>query len=196
MKPVYQAPDGSIYDTKARQVYQAVDGSIFDVVQDCIHHERMLANKGEVVVDWLISGVTEEIATINSSNPVRAQSLAESAEMLKLLVSIKDTSGANRLSEFAREACLMVCDWQSEPENLEAVRLVLSLIDSLGNVSLSSLEKVFALIHMTYMRTEIINGEPAFPSTSENDIGSKFSDKLYFYSEDLHPVISRTLAAD
>jgi hypothetical protein len=87
-----------------KQVYQAFDGSIFDAEQDCTDHEIALRSKAEMVIDWLISAVHNEVKAIDATDPEEAESHVESVETLRWLNQIKNRSSTEKFLELADEA--------------------------------------------------------------------------------------------
>jgi hypothetical protein len=162
-----------------KQVYQAFDGSIFDAEEDCIDHEIALRSKGEMVINWLITGVNAEISTIDLSDPEEGESHVESVEMLKWLHQIKRNSSAKKFIELAGEAEYLAYRWNDDPKTLEAARLILDLNDPLDVDLLPFLQRAIRLLSKSYAHTRISKGIPSFPVIDNNKEWSKFSDEVY-----------------
>lgn len=169
-----------------KQVYQAFDGSIFDSEGDCIDHEIALRSKGEMVVDWLIKGLHAELCTVDVTDPEEAEAHLESSESLKWLDQIKNSGKTNKFIELAEELSCLTYTWEDNPRTLEASRLVLVFADLLDNASLPFLRLAIRLLGKSHARTKIVAGRPVFPSVNEDSGWRTFSDQVYFL-EDLDP---------
>ena len=166
-----------------KQVYQAFDGSIFDAEQDCIDHEIALRSKGEMVIDWLISGVDTEVSAIDVTDPEEAESHVESLETLKWLHQIKNRSSIEKLIELGDEVERLAYGWEDEPRSLEAARLMLGLSESLDVASLPFLRRAIRILNKAHACTRIVMGSPVFPSADEDSHWDKFSDAIYFLDD-------------
>jgi hypothetical protein len=162
-----------------KQVYQAFDGSTFDAEQDCIDHEIALRSKGEMVIDWLISAVHNEVSAIDVADPEEAESHVESMETLRWLHQIKSRSSTKKFIELADEAEHLAYDWDDNPRRLEAARLMLELSESLDATSLPFLMRAIRILNKAHAFTRVVLGMPIFPSVGEDSHWSKFSTAIY-----------------
>jgi hypothetical protein len=174
------------FATIMKQVYQAFDGSIFDSEGDCIDHEIALRSKGEMVMDWLISGLNAELSTIDMTDPEGAESYLESSETLKWLHQIKNSASTDKFIDLSEEVESLTYRWEDDPRSLEAARLTLASTEPLDNESLPFLRRAIGLLSKSHARTKIVVGRPVFPSINEDGLWDRFSDRVY-YLEDLDP---------
>ncbi len=169
-----------------KQVFQAFDGSIFDSEGDCIDHEIALRSKGEMVIDWLISGLHGELSAIDATDPEGAESHLESSESLKWLHQIKNSANTDKFIDLADEIESLTYGWEYDPRTLEAARITLASTESMDNESLSFLRRAIKLLSKSHARTKIVAGRPVFPSINEDSPWSRFFDQIY-HLEDIKP---------